>query len=335
MSPATTVAGINQTLLEPVETTSNIGSNVTGQVSDVVGQASDIFVNNPNTIVDTVSGLQGQFNDAVVNAPNTISDTISNVVGQGSDLLVNNPNTIIDSVSGLQGQFNDAVVNAPNTVSDTVSNVVGQASDILVNNPNTIVGTVSDLQGQLNEALFNVPNTVTGTVSNITGQIDNLADAYELVGEGTLDFVSIPGVVVDTANSAYEGFTNVINAPTDIFEASKVGNNVLIYYLGEGAGAESVLSPFHNPLAKAEGVKEATDKYGTIAAPYGYIKGELTADFRQAAAKELESYQYSYGDASTASLQLNEETLAAYQTLLANTNGNVDADAMIETAVNA
>ena len=92
-----------------------------------------------------------------------------------------------------------------------------------------------------------------------------------------------------------------------------------------------MLSPFHNPLAKAEGVKEATDKYGPLAAPMGYIKGELTADYRQAAAKELESYQYALGDGSTANLQLNTETLKAYQTLI-NSDQKTDINSLIDAA---
>ena len=224
--------------------------------------------------------------------------------------------------------FNDAFVNTPNTVTGTVSNLTGQVSDI--------TGAGSTVQGQVTDALVNVPNTVSGTVSNVTGQVNdittvpgNLTAPLSNIGSfmsglGDLssqlvNYASVPGTVA-------EGTISQASVPEALFDASKLGNKILVYYLGEGAGAESVLSPFHNPIAKSQGVKEATDKYGPAAAPYGYIKGELTADYRQAAAKELASYGYEPGTQTTANLELDEDTLNAFSQVLANNDQQAPAE---------
>ena len=332
----------------------NVPNTITGTVSNLTGQASDI--------TSAGSTVQGQAADVLVNYPNTISGTVSNLQGQFNDAFVNAPNTVVSTVSGLQGQLNDALFNVPNTATGTVSNLTGQLSDVtgagstvqgqvadvLFNYPNTVSGTidnladsvntatgaVSNVQGQVNDAFVNVPNTISGTVSNITGQASDIVGIPDTMASTASTVLGMPEQVIDTANAAYDGFINTINTPTAIFEASKVGNNILKYYLGEGAGAESVLSPFHNPIGKAEGVQKATEQYGPLAAPYGYIKGELTSDYRQAAAKELAAYEYSKGDASTANLELNEDTLKAYQTLV-NSNQATDAGSLMAAATAA
>ncbi len=316
--------------------------SLVNSISGVQGQFNDAVVNVPNTITGTVSNLQGQFNDAFVNAPNTVTGTVSNLQGQFNDAFVNTPNTIagtVDTVantgSTVQGQVTDALVNVPNTVTGTVSNLTGQVSDI-TGAVSDITGAGSTVQGQVTDALVNVPNTVSGTVSNVTGQVNdittvpgNLTAPLSNIGSfmsglGDLssqlvNYASVPGTVA-------EGTISQASVPEALFDASKLGNKILVYYLGEGAGAESVLSPFHNPIAKSQGVKEATDKYGPAAAPYGYIKGELTADYRQAAAKELASYGYEPGTQTTANLELDEDTLNAFSQVLANNDQQAPAE---------
>jgi hypothetical protein len=325
VAPFDTVNNSINKALTPASTLTGTVSNLTGQASDITsagstvqGQLGDLLVNYPNTITGTVSNLQSQFNDAFVNAPNTVTGTVSNLTGQASD--------ITGAGSTVQGQVADVLFNYPNTVSGTIDN--------LADSVNTATGAVSNVQGQVNDAFVNVPNTISGTVSNITGQASDIVGIPDTMASTASTVLGMPEQVIDTANAAYDGFINTINTPTAIFEASKVGNNILKYYLGEGAGAESVLSPFHNPIGKAEGVQKATEQYGPLAAPYGYIKGELTSDYRQAAAKELAAYEYSKGDASTANLELNEDTLKAYQTLV-NSNQATDAGSLMAAATAA
>ena len=310
----------NDDLVNVPNTITGTVSNLTGQASDITGagstvqgQITDALVNVPNTIVGTLSSLQGMFNDAFVNTPNTVTGTVSNLTGQVSD--------ITGAGSTVQGQVTDALVNVPNTVTGTVDNVVntgstvqGQVTDALVNVPNTVSGTVSNVTGQVND-ITTVPGNLTAPLSNIGSFMSGLGD----LSSQLVNYASVPGTVA-------EGTISQASVPEALFDASKLGNKILVYYLGEGAGAESVLSPFHNPIAKSQGVKEATDKYGPAAAPYGYIKGELTADYRQAAAKELASYGYEPGTQTTANLELDEDTLNAFSQVLANNDQQAPAE---------